>query len=220
MTRIAKSMRGQRPTKRLPMAELAELLRRADRRVYTKLGVVVRPEGESSHFELVAEDGGVTDVLLEVELQPDRVEVTARLASSAGGPGRGLWTVPSVGAEVAVLIPDGALDWMPIVVGVLSSGAVPAGEQGVAADRTIIVDGEVLIHDGAGGAESLVKRSELEAVNEALRVHTHLVQAVGEPTGPAGGPAIPNPLGPPPSSVQDPTWSIPDPTGTTVLKAR
>lgn len=134
MARITKTLRGAKGSKRLDLSGLKDAMR--DRRAWGAIGVVIAPSGAASHYEIVQGPGGPEDVLVEVELQPDRTHVSARLGALGGGPGAGLWAIPPVGAEVAVLIPSGRLDFMPCVVGVLSSGSVP---ERISAEKTILV---------------------------------------------------------------------------------
>jgi hypothetical protein len=129
MGKTTRPYRGNSPTKQLDLSPLKQAL--MDRRVWTGVGVVYRPDGESQHFEVDGED-----VLIHLHLVPDGTDLTARLGTFAGGAGMGLWRVPAAGDEVAVLIPAGELGYMPIVVGVLSSGQAPAR---VAENRTILV---------------------------------------------------------------------------------
>src|SRR6185295_3752945 len=89
-----------------------------------------------SHYRIVTRDGKVADVLVEVETMPTRQDLTCRLEAGAGGPGAGLWRIPPVGTEVAVVIPEGRIDFMPTIVGIMTSGEAPSR---VAADRTILV---------------------------------------------------------------------------------
>lgn len=138
MTRIAAPKRRGKAAKRPDPTPLRDLL--ADGRVWTSLGLVVAPDGGGAHFELVEDDGQIADVLVEVELQPSLVGVTCRLGQGDGA-GGGLWRVPPIGAEVAVLVPDGEIDHMPIIVAVLSSGSVP---DRVGEGRTILVAADVV----------------------------------------------------------------------------
>lgn len=132
MAKIVKSLRGNRGAMRLDASPLNEIVdRRMRRRVDAYVGVVTKPAGEASHYELNAQD-----VLVWVELQPTGNEVQARLASVGGGANMGLWRVPAVGTEVAVLCPGGRMDFMPIIVGVLSSGQAP---ERMSDQRTILV---------------------------------------------------------------------------------
>lgn len=151
--------RGRMRGKRFDPTDLKKIVR--EQRNWTAFGKVIRPEGvgpNEPHFDL---DG--TDLLVDVEFQPTLIDVTCRVSAGFGGPQLGLWAVPPVGAEVAVVIPDGELEHGPIVVGILSTGQLP---DGVAANVVVFAGQEVLIHDGTGGAESLVRQS-------AYAVHTH-----------------------------------------------
>lgn len=198
MTAIRSRKRRKKPTKRFPQALLRGMLQQ-DRRLWTALGVVIDPEGVGEHYELVIENGVLVDILIEVETVPQRIHLTGcRLATAAAGAGQGIWTIPNVGDEVAVLVPDGQIDFSPMVVAILSSGDVPnPSGQGPAPNRTIIVNGEVLVHDGSGGAEALVKKSEFDG-------HTH-----GSGTYQAGGDDV--------TGTSSGAASV---TGTTILKAK
>jgi hypothetical protein len=132
--RISKPLRGRKPTKRLDLTDLREAVK--DQRVWCALGVVIQPDGEPFHFELVTDGDQVTDVLVDVETQPDGLDVTCRLAAAGASQGAGLWRVPAVGDEVAVLLPDGDVSFMPTIVAVLSSGEVP---RRAAIGRTVLV---------------------------------------------------------------------------------
>lgn len=180
MPTVKKSKRGKLGAKRFDPSDLRELVK--DRRLWCAMGVVIEPEGGGSHFDLDGED-----VLIEVETQPDLIDVTARLGFGFGGPNIGMYAIPPVGTEVVLLMPSGRLDFMPVVVGMLSTGDLP---DGVAENVTVIANGEVLVHDGNGGTEPLVKKSEFDA-------HMHPTG-----TGPSGIPSN-SPI-----------------TGTTVLKAK
>lgn len=166
-------IRQRQGGKRLDLTPLKEILK--DARRWTALGTVFLPDGESQHYELVA-DGVTVDVLVDVQLQPSGSDVTCRLGAS-GGNNRGLWQIPNVGDEVCVLIPEGHEDWMPAIVTVLSSGKIP---DGVAVNVTVIADGKVLIHDGDGGAEPLVKETAYKA-----HVHPSGTGATGTPNNAA-----------------------------------
>lgn len=183
--KITKPKRGNRGAKRVDLTDIREALK--DSRQWTALGVVVMPEGASSHWEIV---GTNEDVMVEVQLQPNQETVTARLAA-------GMWIVPNLGDEVAVLLPAGELDFMPVITCVLAS-SVPSS-QGPQPNRIVIVRGEVLVHDGNGGAEELVKRSE-------FLKHGHPTAATG-------------PVSPPIIAPDPPTPSATFP-GTSVLKAK
>lgn len=181
-------IRSKRPkfgTRRVDLTPLKEALK--DNRVYARLGLVTA-EDAPSHFELDGED-----LLVEVTLVPDDVRVTCRMATVGGGPGQGLWFVPPVGSEVAVLVPDGELESGPMIVGVLSTGSLP---DGVAEGVTVIANSsKVLVHDGNGGAAPLPTLEE-------FRNHTH---------GTGVGPSTP---------TTDPIPGVGPITGTAVLEAK
>lgn len=152
----------------------------ADGKVWSALGIVTAVEG--AHYRLDEDD-----VVVDVLTIPDEELVTCRLGAGFGGFGIGLWSIPPEGAEVAILVPLGEYNFSPVIVAVLSSGALP---DGVAANVTIIANASVLVHDGNGGAEPLITKSQYDA-------HKH-------PTG----------VGP--SGVPDNIAT----SGTTVLKAK
>lgn len=185
MTRITKPMRGNTPTKKLDLTDMRALFH--DHRVWTSIGIVQCPEGVETHWEVVTDDAGTAvDVLIEVLLAPSEVPTTCRLRA-------GMWEVPALGDEVIVIIPEGAVDFMPIVVGRLSTNVVPT-VQGPQPGRLVIVNGEVLVHDGAGGAVSLALKSDVEAVDAKYADHLHL-----SPNGATEGPlatTLPNPPNP------------------------
>lgn len=106
--------RTRKGSKRLDMAQLREALK--DGRLWTALGVVTKFPGESSHFEILEGDGG-TDVMVDVEFMPNRERVSCRLGTDGGG---GVWRIPPVGTEVAVLIPMGDLDMDAIITATVS----------------------------------------------------------------------------------------------------
>lgn len=167
MTAIRQRMRRPKATRRLPVAELRELVR--DHRSWCRLGLVYEPDS-GSHYELVVEGSTLVDVLVEVEIVPDRIPLTCRLSSVAGGSGIGIWTIPAVGDEVIVAVPDGDIAFAPTIVALLSTGDIPnPSGQGPAPGRTIIVNDEVLVHDGSGGAVPLALKSDVQEVVDAIK---------------------------------------------------
>lgn len=170
--------------------------------MWISIGVVTKP-ADAERFEVLTDD-----VTVEVILQPSLQDVTCRLAAA-------IWNVPNEGEEVVVVLAEGVLDFMPVVIAVLSTGSVPT-TQGPAANRIVIQRGEVIIHDGAGGAAALALASELSAlrtyvVNQfsATLGHTHTVAgttttAIVTVTAPGAPPTVI------PSLI----------TGTTCLKAK
>lgn len=130
MTRIVAPIRGRKAAKRPDISDLRALLK--DGRCECQMGVVRNAELGGKHWELT-DDG---DILVEVTTAPRGLELSCRLASSAGSAGMGLWRVPAIGDEVLVLVPEGEIDFQPAIVAVLSSGGVP---DRVSDTRTILV---------------------------------------------------------------------------------
>lgn len=182
MTRITKPLRGRAPVKRMDLSDMRSLF--ADRRVWAGIGIVYAPEGEE-HWQIVQNDSGDSvDILVEVVLQPSEEEITCRLPA-------GVWDVPDEGDEVGVIIPDGATDFMPLIVCRLSTNSVPT-TQGPQPGHIVIVRDQVLVHDGNGGAVELLKRSEFID-------HAHATAATGPPSVPqriAGDPEAIPPIAP------------------------
>lgn len=196
MAKLTRPYRGQKSSKRMDMTDMRKLFE--DRRMYASIGTVTKPS-DIEHFEIVSDETGTpVDVTVEVILQPSLVPATCRIAAT-------VWTVPEDGEEVAVLIPEGDPGFMPIIVAVLSSNSVPA-TQGPALGTISIVRGQVLVHDGAGGAVALALKSDIDATNAQLGSHSHTVAGVS-----AGGSTLPS--GPP-------TTPAPTAVGTTVFKAK
>jgi hypothetical protein len=149
-------------------------------------------------------------VHVEVVLQPSLIPVSCRLSAA-------IWTVPADGEEVAVLIPEGDPAFMPIIVAILSSDSLPT-DQGPAAGRIAIVRGEVVVHDGNGGAVSLALKSDVEAVDAKYANHIHQ-DSTSAATGTPLSSVIPNP-GPPPAFLPGDGLADAGIVGTTILKAK
>lgn len=197
--------RKRKGRKRLDLTDLKHALR--DRRCWACLGTVIVPEGESSHFELVEQDGALVDILVDVVTHPGQVELTCRLNS--GGNGQALITIPAVDDEVIVIVPEGQIDFAPTIVAHLASGGIPnPGGQGPAPSRTVIVNGEVLVHDGSGGAVELALKSDVSTLKGELDVHIHTTTAT------IGGGATVGVISPPTNAPYT------APAGTTILKAK
>lgn len=132
--------RPDRGTRRLDMSSVRQAMR--DRRYWVGVGLVYQPNGEE-HWEIDDDIG----VLVNVTLMPDGEPLLCRLAGLGEGGINGVWRIPPVGSEVAVGIPAGDIENDPILLGVLSSGGVPAE---LDAD-TLVVRGPkvVIIADGA-----------------------------------------------------------------------
>lgn len=119
---------------RLDIAQIREALR--DGKIWTALGVVTRFPGESVHYEIDDDGGGVT---VDVELVPNRERVACRLGSGSGG---GVWRIPPEGAEVAVLVPMGDLDADPIITCVVSS---PPAQLTDDTETVVVASGKVKV---------------------------------------------------------------------------
>lgn len=166
MRGLRKSKRPTHSPRRRPdLTAMREAL--LDGRVWTAMGIVVNGD-DGNYFEFYEDD-----VLVDVELMPNEEHIQARLGGVAGGPGMGIWGIPPLGTEVAILVPTGEYEFGASIVAVLSSGSLP---DGIAPGVTVIANGEVLVHDGAGGTEPVVKKSEFD-------IHKHPTG-----TGPSGFP--------------------------------
>ena len=186
--KTSRPRRRRRGAKRMDLTAARALLK--DQRHWAAIGVVTAPADGSPYWRVDTDESGAgVDVLVEVVLHPEGVPVTARLAA-------GVWLVPSLGEEVAVLIPSGQIDFMPIIVGILSSNFVPPSSSGQGPDpsRIVIARSQVMIHDGNGGANPLPTLAELtDTVNKLTTliqkyiVHTHTGVTTG--TGVSGPPS-------------------------------
>jgi len=124
----------------------------------TCLGTVVADPDNAEDFDLDGED-----LTVEVELHPSGTQLTVRVGSVAGGQGLGIWGVPPVGAEVLVAIPDGDLDFEPLIVSFYSTGQMPSDVGPLKIVISAPVGGEVYIHDGSGDVSPLVKQAAFDA---------------------------------------------------------
>jgi hypothetical protein len=187
-----------------------------DGRVWSCLGIVKAAEDDGQHWEI---DQGT--MLVQVKLQPSGDEVDAQVLGGAFG--WGVWFVPPIGAEVIVAVPDGELDFSPVIVAVLASGSLP---DGLAENQIQIVvpsGGEVLVNDG-GTTEPLVRKSEYDALKAKYDAHEHFqfgypgggidIGSLVKTSGPDSGVAT---TGPAPGITPDPAPTI---TGTNILKAQ
>ncbi len=185
MTRITKPKRGQTPSRRLDLTDMRQIFH--DHRLWSAIAIVKKEDGDDLHWEAVpGDDGESVDILVSCELQPSLEPVQARLLA-------GVWDVPDEGDEVAILVPEGHTDFMPIIVGRLSSNVVPTA-QGPQPGRIAIVRGEVVVHDGAGGAVSLALKSDVVNVDNKYAGHVHL-SPMGGTDGPLNN-TLPNPPNP------------------------
>jgi len=131
------------------------------RGTFSCVGIVLAAEDGGLHYDLDDED-----LTVEVELVPSQTQLTVRVGAHAAGPGFGIWGVPPVGAEVLVTIPDGDLDFQPIISQTYSTGELPSDINPAVLVIAAPAGGNVYIHDGSGGVDNLVTKSAYEA-------HTH-----------------------------------------------
>lgn len=104
----------------------------------TSLGVVRKFPEHASHFEIDTENG-TNEIMVDVELIPSGTRVLCRL----GFGNDGVYRIPRVGSEVAVLVPydsssliKDSLDYEAIIVGVLNVNAPSA----LTSDDTIVIE--------------------------------------------------------------------------------
>jgi hypothetical protein len=145
--------------KRLDMTEIRSALR--DERRWTAIGVIVANTDGSPHWRVEMDGSEAVDIMVDVVLQPSQVPIECRLQA-------GMWIVPRIGEEVAVSIPDGQIDFLPCIIGILSSNEVPT-VQGPTPDRMVFERDEIVAHDGEGGAVPVAIASDLTALKTAIQ---------------------------------------------------
>lgn len=160
------SKRGVRGGKRLEVNQLRDLIARTP--MMTALGVVRLFPGESSHFEINTENGE-NEILVDVELIPGGERVLCRL----GFGNDGVYRIPRVDSEVAVLIPyspqsliKDSLDFEPIIVGVLDTSAPSAlnGDDVVVLEATKvrILSGDIELGESPSAVDEVVVGSGID----------------------------------------------------------
>lgn len=207
---ITQKHRTRTGSKRIDLSSLRELTQ--DSRYWVGVALVV-VEGES-HYDLDGED-----LIVHVEIQPLGTPVSCRMLAVAGGPNAGIWSVPPVGAEVLIALPNGELGGGGVLIGCLSTGNTPTN---TAQNVIVIAAGsKVLIHDGNGGAVPLATKADVQTVVDTYNDHIHL-GGDGSPTSKATVTAnlIPNPGTPPPLYIGSVDVGAADPDGTTILEAK
>jgi hypothetical protein len=158
------SKRGRRAGRRMSMPEVRAAISDRQRQTWVGIGLVKPPPGGGSHYD-VDDDVGV---LVSVELQPEGQPVMARLGGLGEGGSNGVWRIPPLGSEVAVVVPGGDLDADACIVGVLASGGTPGELDGdtlvVRAPKIVIIaDGAVEVGQaGLGPLDGLVHGSAIE----------------------------------------------------------
>jgi hypothetical protein len=211
----ARPRRRRKAAKRFDPTSLRELV--ADGKTWNSIARTIVGENGATCWDLdVAPDGTITDILIEMELVPDGVEVTARWSNLCGGRGaRGVFALPKIGEEFLVTLIDGAYD--DVIAGQpLSSGSMPASLSEATEDNILAIAPEVRITDQLGGAAAVAMLAELVALTDKFNrlqtdylLHTHGgVTAGGAPTSAAISLAVP------------PLTQAPTPTGSEVLRTK
>lgn len=163
----------------------AQLMRAmiGNQQMTTSLGVVRKFSGETSHFDIDTENG-TAEVLVDVELIPSGERVLCRL----GFGNDGVYRIPRVDQEVAVLVPytsnsliKDSLDYEAIIVGVLDTEA-PSQLNGddiavIKATRIHLVSDDIKLGDTAN--DPLVRKSDLDTFIGTYNGHTHTVPITG-----------------------------------------
>ncbi len=212
MTRLLK--KKKRAVRRLDLTPFREAL--ADGKTWCEVGMVYQPTDAGSHFE-IDEDVGV---LVHVQLMPYKTPLMCRLGGLGEGGLRGVWKVPPVGSEVAVILPGGTVESDTLIVAVLSSGGVPPelDEETLVVRGTKVViicdDAETVeIRSASGTALPLATKADVQAV----------VTYVKKQFSTASGHVHATPSGPSTTITEGTTGAagstLADPAGTVVLKA-
>lgn len=184
--------RGKKATKRPDLSMVREALR--DQREWIFKAEVI--EGDNgSHYEIINDE-----IIVDLITLPMEMEISAVVGFPIGGSGSGVFSIPPLGSEVLVAIPDGDLDFQPTIIAVQSGTGAPSG----LSESTIVIvapeGGQVLVHDGdSGETEPVVLKSEYDALKAHIDAHIHPTSM-----GPSSQPTVPAPEAP----------------GTEVLKAK
>jgi hypothetical protein len=160
------SKRGVRGGKRVDTAQLKDWLSKGE--IVTSLGVVRKFDDQSSHFEVSTENGS-REILVDVELVPSGTRVTCRL----GFGGQGVYRIPQVNTEVAVLIPfdpqsliKDSLDFEPIIVGSLDVAAPSQLDNDdivvISSARVHVYSDNILLGTSPGAQEGVVNGAGID----------------------------------------------------------
>lgn len=161
----------KKATKRMDQAVMREAF--ADRTMTSALGVVRKFPGESSHFE-ISDENGSREILVDVELMPNRERVLCRL----GFGNDGVYRIPRVDQEVAVLIPSAPqslvkdpLDDHPIIIGVLDtecpSELADANIVVIKATKVHVLSGDIKLGNTPGAMDGVVVGSGVDTFTGA-----------------------------------------------------
>lgn len=171
----------------------------------TSLAVVRKFPGEESHFEVDTENGE-NDILVDVELIPSGTRTSARL----GFGNDGIYKIPRVDSEVAVLIPydpssliKDSLDYGAIIVGVLNSNAPNELTDDdivvIDCDKVTVVSGTIKLGSDSASEKAIKGNAyrnaenlwfaSLQALGVALNTYALAIKAIADPTN-AATPAL------------------------------
>lgn len=169
MTAIRRMARQGAGPKRLDLSEIKHaIMGGMIQGAQVAFGVVSPVDDGEKPWTIEEEDGIPVDVLVDVELMPGGSDVTARLGSLGSAAGYGIWALPPEGTEVALIVPQGEIDFMPIIICTLSSRRVPdrIGEDKliiVAKERVEIIGEQVYISSDGAAGEPLCRKSDFIA---------------------------------------------------------
>lgn len=142
--------KNRKSVKRADRAIIREAF--ANRTLVSALGVVRKFPGEESHFEISTENGS-REILVDVELMPHQERIQCRLAYGSDG----VYKIPRVDTEVAVLIPmdpqslvKDELDGQGFIVGIMDTEAPADLDEG-----TAVLEAPA-INLGAGAIEPVI----------------------------------------------------------------
>lgn len=175
--RISGLQRPMQASARLELPNMRKLTRSRD--MWSGVGVVYAEPGQS-HFRIVTFKDGRRTVIVDVELQPSRITVMARLAAVGG-----VWRIPDVGDEVAVSIPEGRIEFMPVITGTLSEPAARVSDTRTvieAPDAIEVTAPQVLLGpDAASITEQVIKgttyRTQETAMLQAMAAQLTVIGA-------------------------------------------
>lgn len=165
------SKRGVRGGKRADTGQIKDWLSKGE--MVTAMGVVRKFDNQTSHFQVSAENGS-QEILVDVELIPSGTRVTCRL----GFGGQGVYRIPQVDTEVAVLIPydpnsliKDSLDYDPIIVGSLDLNT-PAQLNSddivvISSARVHVYSDNILLGTAPGAQEGIVNGTGIDSFTGA-----------------------------------------------------
>lgn len=172
-------MRKRGSSSRSPdITYLAEIVRKVGFQPSIELGLVIESEDGGDHFDMDGED-----LIVEVELVPSGRLMACRVMSSGGGPDQGVWSIPPEGAEVVVAIPGGDQSEGGVILGTLSTGAVP---DGLSTGNVLVrapSGGKVFVGQVADAEPALMADAWETAFNNLLTALTTVLSATAEVTG-------------------------------------